>query len=670
MAYAPGISNNTEGSTCPICLDMFVVPRQLSCMHTFCQCCLQSYLIDHVSEEGDTTILCPVSRTVVDIPRKEQPVEEWALSFPINEVLKLASSNSLVEKLCNSCTYEHKSEPAVQFCVECKEGLCETCLKFHQKLSATKDHKTININEISNNLENLLKLGNGFGCPKHASKEIEFFCKTHDIVCCATCLFNDHRECKHVLDLHNNTESLLRDINTDEILRKLKLIEDSLKQFVAQKKTDMSDLSAKVNDLEAKIQRIRRNINEKLDEMEKAVKIEANRLYKEGMIQHQDEIQQCQSLMSAVRNSHTFLEAVSRHGSDNQLILASSKTKTQLAFYVDHVRDIFNQAESISFNLEISSHVNAILSNDITCIGRIIPSKVSTSLPLVGYFLPSNGSQSLSNVGVDVPLKDMKVELSKVVDVNLPGSTTAAFTGIAHLSGDRIVLACWHQKKCFVIDASYNCITSCSLSSNPRDVCVLEDDKMAVTMPCINTIGILSVKDGSILINKFLKTTYCCWGADFIDTDRYVISGRDGNTTCWSILTSEGNEKFRHNVCSSSSFSYIKVNNTKTRVFVTVTENHAVHCFSLEDRSELFVYKPGNLRRPIGIALDRDGNVYVVGHNSDNVHKLSQEGRPLQIISSDVPKNPLGISFNNKGDRFIVSNESSQRRKLHVFQHK
>ncbi|KAL3884089.1 hypothetical protein ACJMK2_030311 [Sinanodonta woodiana] len=656
MACALGISDTAEGSTCPICLDVFASPRQLSCMHTFCQCCLQSYLIDHVSEEGGKEIVCPVCRTVIDIPRKERPVEEWALSFPINEVLQLTSSKSKVERLCNSCTSENMSEPAVQFCVECKEAFCETCLKFHRKLNATKDHKTININEISNNLETRLKNGNGFGCPKHAIKEIEFFCKSHDMVCCATCLFNDHRECKLVHDLTNNTESLLRDVNTQEILRKLKAIEDSLKEFMAQKKADISDLSVKVNELEDQIQQIRRNINEKLDEMEKAVKMEGNRLYKEGMIQHQDDIQQCQSLMNAVRNSHTFLEIVSRHGSDKQLLLASSKTKTQLAFYVNNVRDRFCRAESISFNLEISSHVNAILSNDTTCIGRIIPSIVSTFLPLAG---------------VDVPLRDMKAELSKVVDVNLPDSTTTAFVGIAHLSGDRILLACWHQNKCFVLDPSYNFITSCSLSSHPWDVRVLDNNKVAVSMPNINTIGILSVNGGSITTNTLLKTTYACWGVDFISTDRYVISGREGNTSCWSIITSEGNEEFRHNICSLGSNSYVKVNNTKTRVFVAVTENHAVHCFSLEDRSQLFVYKSGFfVCLPYGIALDRDGDVYVAGHDSGNVHKLSQEGRPLQVISSDVPTKPLQISFNNKGDGFILSNESSESNKLHVFSHK
>ncbi|KAL3884091.1 hypothetical protein ACJMK2_030313 [Sinanodonta woodiana] len=655
MASAPDLSDTTEVSTCPICLDVFVVPRQLSCMHTFCQCCLQSYLNNQVSEEEGKEIVCPVCRTVIDIPRKERPVEEWVLTFPINEVLQLTSSKSKVERLCSSCSTENMSETAVQFCVDCKEGLCETCLKFHRKLSATKDHKTISINEISNNLENLLKLGNGFGCPKHTSKVIDFFCRNHDIICCATCLFNDHRNCKLVLDLQSNTENLLRDINTDEILRKLKVIENNLKQFIAQKKADIFDLSVKVSELEAQIHQIRKNIIEKLDEMEKAVKLEGNQLYKEGMIQHQDDIQQCQSLMTAVRNSYTFLEVVSRHGSDKQLFLTSSKTKTQLTFYIENVRDRFNQTESISFNLELSSHVNAILSNDITCIGRIIPSKVSKPLTLVG---------------VEVPLRDMKVELSKVVDVNLPVTGIAAFTGIAHLSGDRIVLACCNQKKCFVLDPAYNCIKTCSLSSNPWDLCVLEDDKVAVTMPFKHTVGILSVNDGCVTTNKLLKTAYACWGIDFLSTDRYVISGLDGSSICWSILTGNGVEECRQNICSSISSSYINVNNTKTRVFVAVTENHAVHCFSLEDRSQLFVYKSDNLHRPYGIALDRDGDVYVAGHNYGNVHKLSEEGIPLQIISSDVPTKVLGISFNNKGDGFILSNESLHRTKLHLFQHK
>ncbi|KAL3884092.1 hypothetical protein ACJMK2_030314 [Sinanodonta woodiana] len=655
MASADGDSDTSEGSSCPICLDVFTSPRQLPCLHTFCQSCLQSYLNDHVSEQGGKEMLCPVCRTAINIEKKERPVEEWALSFPVNEVLQLTSTKSKVERLCNSCHSENVSEPAVQFCVECKECLCEMCLKVHNKLRATKDHKTINIKDISNNLEHILKLGNGFGCPKHEYREIDFFCKTHDIVCCAICQFSDHRDCKLVLDLTNDTESLLHDINTAEILRKLKVIEDSLKEFIAQKKTNISDLSMKVKELEAQIQKIRIIINEKLEEMEKAVKMEGNRLYKEWMIQHQDEIQQCQSLLTAVRNSHNFLEVVSRHGSDKQILLASSKTKTQLAFYFDNARDRFNRTESISINLEISSHVNAILLQDVACIGRIIPSKVSHPLTLGGF---------------DAPLKDLKAELSNVFDLSCPGTTNYCCTGIAHLPDDKIVLSDFVGKKCFLLDPLYNYITSCSLSSKPWDVCVVDNNKVAVTMPDIKTIEILSVKDASFSSNRSFKTEYTCCSVFFISTHRCVVSGFEGNSTCWGVITIDGNEEFRQNIDTSNSYSYVTVNNSTTHVYVTLAASHAVHCFNLTDKSELFVYKSGDLQSPYGIALDRDGNVYIAGHNSGNVHKVSQEGRPLQIISSGVPQWALGISFNIKGDKFTLSNNNSQcMNKLYVFQH-
>ena len=49
---------------CPVCMDTFVVPRLLSCMHTFCEECLRGLLKD---EWGVQTIKCPSCRSVTQV---------------------------------------------------------------------------------------------------------------------------------------------------------------------------------------------------------------------------------------------------------------------------------------------------------------------------------------------------------------------------------------------------------------------------------------------------------------------------------------------------------------------------------------------------------------------------------------------------------------------------
>ena len=58
-----------EQLTCSICLEYFVKPRTLGCLHTFCEHCLDKCFKKVADVEGivTTTISCPVCRKVVNI---------------------------------------------------------------------------------------------------------------------------------------------------------------------------------------------------------------------------------------------------------------------------------------------------------------------------------------------------------------------------------------------------------------------------------------------------------------------------------------------------------------------------------------------------------------------------------------------------------------------------
>lgn len=58
-----------EQLTCSICLEYFVKPRTLGCLHTFCEACLGKCFKKAVDVEGiiTTTISCPVCRKTVNM---------------------------------------------------------------------------------------------------------------------------------------------------------------------------------------------------------------------------------------------------------------------------------------------------------------------------------------------------------------------------------------------------------------------------------------------------------------------------------------------------------------------------------------------------------------------------------------------------------------------------
>ena len=84
-------------------------------------------------------------------------------------------------------------------------------------------------------------------------------------------------------------------------------------------------------------------------------------------------------------------------------------------------------------------------------------------------------------------------------------------------------------------------------------------------------------------------------------------------------------------------------------------------CCDLNDTTRWEFKDEGVLQGPRGISIDNDGNVYVVGGDSDNVVVISPEGqRHRQLLSSmDGLVNPRVLDYDNSNNRLLVVNASA-----------
>ncbi|KAL3890450.1 hypothetical protein ACJMK2_002732 [Sinanodonta woodiana] len=126
---ATAITHTDDGPTCPICMGLFNVPRQLPCAHTFCQSCLQSYITSKAIEhEKKMCIECPVCRKTAGHFTQNKPTSEWASSFPVDTVIQCMIPKSKVDRVCDACTAEGSSVTATGFCVVCEEAICDVMI--------------------------------------------------------------------------------------------------------------------------------------------------------------------------------------------------------------------------------------------------------------------------------------------------------------------------------------------------------------------------------------------------------------------------------------------------------------------------------------------------------------------------------------------------------------
>ncbi|KAK3577168.1 hypothetical protein CHS0354_037506 [Potamilus streckersoni] len=644
---------------CSICLCNFKIPRQLTCLHSFCQSCLEDYILSRAKKVNELKQFeCPICRSVVVIPRKGKTSKICAALFPINSILQSIGGDESeeVNRPCDCCLSESVSAAASGFCMVCEEAMCTSCIKFHQKQKVSKEHSFVSIEELTNNPKNSIRFDKGFRCQEHEEEDLKFYCKDHKIACCASCCIVHHRNCDQVLDLRRDANNLLNDVKPLHILDEMKIIENLLMNFEKKNDANIANLESQVQEMTNKIKEIRKKLNDLLDALERNVKSEGRQLCKQEAIRKQEENHECQALFNAIRNSHVTLETVMKHGSDLQIFIVASRMDTQMKSYNEQVKEKFDETETVILDLEFDPQIQCFLAQS-SDIGRLVCRKEREGFPMSR---------------MDNPLKECQVEMMEGVMIFGPDGKGDGHTGVTYLRGDQVMLTDFMNKKVLLLNSSYQYIASATLPGSPRDICVVDDKEVVVSLTGMKTLQFLCVTNGFIKLTRTVHTRYACQGIAPGRRGDIVVSGNcnDNGKYYWSLINSKGVEEtcYQFDCQCNLSMTYVAVNSSCTRVYITVMNANSLYCFNMDGRM-MFQYSPDSLRYPVGVATDKNDYVYLVGHESQNIHQLTSDGTPLGIITNDIPYDVYAICFNNNGDKFLVTSISIklEQKNLYLF---
>jgi DNA-binding beta-propeller fold protein YncE len=77
----------------------------------------------------------------------------------------------------------------------------------------------------------------------------------------------------------------------------------------------------------------------------------------------------------------------------------------------------------------------------------------------------------------------------------------------------------------------------------------------------------------------------------------------------------------------------------------------------------VFSYSSDVLRCPTDVAVDVQGNMYAIGQESNNLHRISPNGKSMGIMlsKSDGLSRPCSITFNKKYSKLYIFNFGYQQ---------
>ena len=257
---------------------------------------------------------------------------------------KISKTNDTDDLLCGPCNVENKHSAAIGYCQYCRHYLCTTCYNYHKNLG--KIHVLLNQDVMPRAKLELTHLQDPCmeTCKDHKHKTIELYCKNHDEVCCVICVTLHHKKCDYVY-IPEFTDALDK-TSTDYSQSLMNMIQELIQQY-DMTKTELAfqnkEIVKKRKDFGSAVRKLKKEINEILDELEKQVTTEMWQTFEKETKLITDNVSKCEEAMKALAATYTSTKAVLKTDKPNKIF-----TLTRLSH--KHVRDLHTCLKTVQNN--------------------------------------------------------------------------------------------------------------------------------------------------------------------------------------------------------------------------------------------------------------------------------------------------------------------------------
>ena len=183
-----------------------------------------------------------------------------------------------MESFVKKCSLEeHIKANANSYCQECKIYMCKDCETCHEKLF--KNHHKFNIKKEEKEEDIFTGL-----CKEYNHLiELEYYCKNHNILCCAKCITNfedkengHHKDCDicPINDFEKNKKEKL-----DSNIKTLEILYNHLEKSIKEINETFEKINESKEDLKLNIQKIFTKLRNELNNREDELFLEVDELY-------------------------------------------------------------------------------------------------------------------------------------------------------------------------------------------------------------------------------------------------------------------------------------------------------------------------------------------------------------------------------------------------------
>ncbi|XP_019645920.1 PREDICTED: brain tumor protein-like [Branchiostoma belcheri] len=304
--------------TCPLCEQHYKKPKVLSCLHSFCQACLDKQL----QKEPGTILTCDVCEQETSLP--SQGLSGLPDDFVARNTLEniLLSSANIV---CTTCT---SKSAAVSRCMECASYICPNCVSAHNWMLCFQNHHVVPLEELQGTAGRSA-LQRPVFCSTHQGEPLKFYCNSCQVPICKECTVLDHAITSHnyvyltdqTVALGNGLQALVEQSmdKAESLKKKQASLQDSATQIEKQGEEVIQQINETIADLKTVLEQCKEELVEELNDW---------------MAGKQESLNQLQShiqdTVDKINHGCKFTESLLRQGSHVEILSLQGQVERQL----------------------------------------------------------------------------------------------------------------------------------------------------------------------------------------------------------------------------------------------------------------------------------------------------------------------------------------------------
>lgn len=535
--------------------------------------------------------------------------------------------------LCVGCERDGEIVNAESWCLDCDELVCQTCAKYHRRISPphTIIHHKQDIDSLSSSIFSESKF-----CPVHSKNNLTYFCSKHDGLLCRICVSESHLGCEPLMLIEEaavgvKNGSALSDLENriDNLFNVLEKIEE---------KTNQS-----LENLEKKRNKIKREISDIKDELLGQISILEEKLIDDLDMKYNA----CREEIMSGAFSQIYIEEVKSMKNNLQLVkqYISDVHLFQAVKYIDVIVGKHEQ-EIRQTNENSKSELNFIRTADaenVCCMhfGKIEKVPVPESKPCA-VSLDCNGQ--------------INYYKTKWNHIETFQTLAFGFDVSVHKGGfisDNDLLLTDNKKNylhvCKLNGSDHNIIT---LDYNPSHVVIYNSNYAIVTGGSNGVFQLINLTtfqpEQKIQVGALCRGITSSNGRIWVDIGYRQLAEIDINGK----------------ILKKTKLSFIPWElacNKTCSLYSTVYCRNELYVIT-SDLDETEVSQHPDLTSPAGIVVDNDGDLYAAELKSNTIVRFSHDGKADGIVLSegDGIRRPKGLSFNMTGTLLMIINNDGQ----------